>query len=621
MERNNPVKVLKRVFGSGRMQYLCIFFSIILGISVYDKIQNRIDLTSFKFLGFEFSAAEIFGDEIASIFATISTILLVFSLLTLIPTALVTIGLWLIRGGSTKGAEASKKACVGLNLLKIYGLWQTLLKGIVEALILVLGLLLVFAGAEFGIDKDIVIGIIIAFILLVSYFGLYTKYYLSFTFMLFRISYTLRTGINHLQKERYVIGMNWFLAISGIVISVSSGIIGIILAVLDALCLIFVNQLYAEAVREMDYGKDEEIKEYTRRLFNEPEMEETLIAFGYSKREVDGAYNMKPDIKTLISLFFGSTISPLADEIDITDGYTPSADTIIEEKQNCDTEQKHSAYIPEKSKCLSLFSYDINSADERYFLLGEESYEAIDNEQVTISRTQIYKDSISDQKLLRLQCFNNSPIAISRLKISVKLYDIKERFITNAEFDIELKEIANHGEHMCEQFGMVLPDNTASGSITVIYIEYSDGLYKHTSGHEYSFATNEIKEERKAKDLEQVTREKDKIEEEHQKKQEIYNETVGAYHELCKRIDSIPNYHKGLFNYSNIYRKAEKVLTLSIERLKSILPYKNCDSVIDECSQTLHMISFEANTRADQIKRKLIIQLIIVAIVAFLIFI
>jgi len=496
-KKHSPAQAVKEILSSGKLTFICIIFSIAAAAAIGDAFANRIDLTQFEIFGFTIDLGKTLGSEIASTLETISDILFAITLIGILPTILTAVAFWLVKSGSGEGDKCTKTALLGFNFFKIKFFFE-----VVKAILMlcIIGIIGIFAVVGLmGAGSGLLIAVV-ALILVLGYYYILLKYNTNFLVMLMGASNTLRTNVNMVTKSGMVITFNYIGAVWLIITSLGGGVWGFGAGICNALCIIFVNRLFANYDELFGYAKTEETKATMERIANDPALEKTALALGIPRK-----YAADPQrtsiINTMKTLMFGMSVAYIDDKTP----YTPKAAT--QPVQNAapqtsgpsvakaaPTVQKTYTRAPDitdelTARYLALFSADEAIADNRYHICGERAY-AKNQDPVSLSWAQVVVDSVSEKKILRLAFTNNAPVAIKEIKFTV-IPKTNESSALGIFKDISLSFDAGTNDVFGAENGLILPDNTTCGSIKVTFVEFTDGMFRDKEGGEVFFSTNE----------------------------------------------------------------------------------------------------------------------------------
>lgn len=497
-KKGSPIATIKGIFGSSKILFICIVYTIAVIGNVVQKFEDRIDFEGMEFFGIKLS--EVIGAELVGMLQTVSNVLFTISLISLMPMVLMAVGYWLIKKGAGEGNGNTRCALVALDFFKYNLLYQAFMKISLAFGALVLGLfgaVSLFSAGSAGIGLLVLVAVVLVDLVLLLLF----RYYTNFTSMLVGVSNTLRTGVNLVTRSRMVMTFNIISAIWIILTSLGNGIIAILAAVADALCLIFINRCFNDYENECGYADKDENAAVMERIKTDPALARTASALGITQITPEQAADgVKPTLsfKGIANLLFGLSIAPI-DEVDLS---SPAYDDRSGENRPSGSQVGGSAYTtPAKPngpvreaeyRVLSLFDNDVEQLDRRYSLLGSTSFGSAAACPVMLKSAAVVKDQVSEKSILRLAFNNASVCAIKKVCL-----DIVPK--TNADAPICIyKNVAltfdtpaASGEDFGACFGVILPDDATCGSVKITYVEFDDGLYWDKQSAENDFVTDE----------------------------------------------------------------------------------------------------------------------------------
>jgi len=498
-KKHSPAQAVKQILSSGKLTFICIIFSIAAIAAIGDVIENRIDFSDFEIFGFSIDLGKWIGYEAFEMLTTISDILFVFAIIGILPTILSAVAFWLVKVGSAAGDKCTKTALLGLNFFKIKFFYE-----VVTAILMlcIVGIIGIFAVVGLMGSGSGLLVAVVGLALVLGYYYILLKYNTNFLVMLMGASNTLRTNINMVTKSGMVIVFNYIAAVWLILTSFGGGIWGFIVGICDALCIIFVNRLFANYDSLYGYAKKEETKVTMERVANDPALERTAVALGIPRKYSKNPAEQKPSIMTALKkTIFGMQVAYIDDETP----YTPTINTYAQPAQNTASQtatQSSAAPAAPKTytraaditdeltaRYLALFSADEALADSRYQVCGERAF-AKGTEPVTLAWAQVIVDGVSEKKILRTAFVNNAPVAVKEIKFTV-IPKTNESSSLGIFKNVTLSCNAGTTDVFGAEFGLILPDNTTCGSIKVTYVEFADGMFRDKEGGEVFFSTEE----------------------------------------------------------------------------------------------------------------------------------
>ena len=493
-KKGSPIAAIKGIFGSSKILFICIVYTISVIGNIAQKFEDRIDFEGMSIFGF--SLSELLGAELVGMLQTVANALFVISLISLLPMVLITVGYWLIRKGAGEGNGNTRCALIALDFFKYNLLYQACMKAILMFLVGVLGIFGAYLGFSSG-SAGIGLLVIIAAAVVIGVLVLMFKYYTGFISMLLGVSNTLRTGINLVTRSKIVFVFNVLSAVWMVLTALGGGFFSIVAAVAGALCLIFINRCFMDFEQTYGYADADETTAVVKRIRTEPALAKTADALGIVQvtPEEDAAGVKKPmSFMGIVKLFFGLSIAPIDEaelseevvctDVNDTDRYTPS-------------KQKQTFHTPGAlkeigSKVLPLFDSDISVIDARYEALGSTELDKAIGCPVTIGCAAVLKDSVSEKKILRLKLENTSVCAVKKIivEITTENNDAGSRhIIKNVALSFESAIVS--GGVFGASFGTVLPDDATCGSVKITCVEFDDGLCWDKNSAAVQFFTDE----------------------------------------------------------------------------------------------------------------------------------
>ena len=137
-KKGSPIATIKGIFGSSKILFICIVYTIAVIGNVVQKFEDRIDFEGMEFFGI--SLSEIVGPELVGMLQTVSNVLFAISLISLMPMVLMAVGYWLIKKGAGEGNGNTRCALIALDFFKYNLLYQAFMKISLAFGALVLGL-------------------------------------------------------------------------------------------------------------------------------------------------------------------------------------------------------------------------------------------------------------------------------------------------------------------------------------------------------------------------------------------------------------------------------------------------------------------------------------------------
>ena len=492
-KKGSPIATIKGIFGSSKILFICIVYTIAVIGNVVQKFEDRIDFEGMEFFGI--SLSEIVGPELVGMLQTVSNVLFAISLISLMPMVLMAVGYWLIKKGAGEGNGNTRCALLALDFFKYNLLYQAFMKISLAFGALVLGLfgaISLFSAGNAGIGLVVLLAVVLADAVLLLLF----RYYTNFTSMLVGVSNTLRTGVNLVTRSRMVMIFNIISAIWIILTSLGNGIIAILAAVADALCIIFINRCFNDYENACGYADKDENAEIMERIKTDPALERTASALGITQITPEQAADgVKPSLsfKGVANLLFGLSIAPI-DETDLTSDF----DGQSRNDRSAGAQNGSSSYTApakpngpvKEAECrvLPLFDNDVEQLDRRYSLLGSTAFGSAATCPVMLKSATVVKDQVSEKSILRLAFNNASVCAIKKVCLDIvpkTNIDAPICIYKNAALTFDTP--AASGEDFGACFGVILPDNATCGSVRITFVEFDDGLYwdKQIEGEDF----------------------------------------------------------------------------------------------------------------------------------------
>ena len=511
-KKSSPIAAIKGILGSNRLLFICIVYTVAALGNVIKAFRDRIDFEGMQFFGI--SLSDLLGAELVDMLQAVANVLFVISLISLLPKILTAVGYWMIRMGASKGNGGTKTALIGLDFFKYTLLYQAFLK-----VSLVFGAtLLGLVGAAISFSNNAAgIGIVIVVVALIvdAVLMLMFKYYTDYTAMLVGVSNTLRTGVNVVVRSRLVIVINVLSAVCILFSSFGKGVVALLAAAAEALCLIFINLCFSDFDKACGYASKEENAAIMERIKTDPALAKTAEALGIAQiTPEEVAQGVKPRLsgKGLAKMFFGLSIAP----VDTMEGMDYAASDPQSSPAYTATPYaaptKPVQYGPAKEQAyrlLSLFSGDDTVLDARYANLGETVLTDPSSCPVALKGTRVVLDQVSEKKILRLTLRNRSVCAVKKVCLNIIPKTATEAPLCLFK-DVTLcfDTAVAAGTDFGAEFGVILPDDTACGSMRITCVEFDDGLYWDKQCEELCFLTDEKRayDEALAKRLEEQKR-------------------------------------------------------------------------------------------------------------------
>ena len=295
-QNSNVLSAWIKVFRSKKFLFLAIVFSISAFLMVFNKIQNRVDLTIFTILGFKINLAEWLPKEIIAILKMVNNVILVLSLIPTIPHLLIAVGFWVIKANTKSDLRSVRRINVGLNLIKFYFFIQNAIYKTILALYLILVVLVIPSFDILQSAGDVVMTIyavicVVGFLILL----VNASYYKGFLSLLNATTLSLRSGENFVYKNKGVFFAHWVLAIWGILTSLGDGLLGSAAAICFAMCYIIINRCFAAYYKQCGAYNALKWILLPRKLRRDKEYRDVALLIGYrvKRRKPDGHLRKK----------------------------------------------------------------------------------------------------------------------------------------------------------------------------------------------------------------------------------------------------------------------------------------------------------------------------------------
>ncbi len=521
----SPRQTLRQIFGSGKIMFVCIIFSIAALSLLIHKINNSPDFTTFTIFGFEIDLLSLLGEELGNILKIANKVILIFGIISIAPQILTAVAFWLIKLGAGNDSASTKKALIGLNLFKI----PMLFHGLSYVLALMGAILLGMFAMMLCFDQISTQAGLIALVVVViiaSVISMFYKYYLDFYAMIVGVSLTLKTGKNMLSKSSFVITMNWIIAIYGILSCFGDGFWGIVAGICESLCLIFITNCFTGYTNVHGSLTKEEFTQSIKEYVVNPELAQSASILGINQAPelADDKNFLQKSNGTfgLLKLYFSLAVIPEDGEMPAySPKPAPAAAANTAASYHSPVQARPASYnnsetsaskpktnyqatrttipqtIPENFKIiashvLKLFSDDIEQIDSRYSVLGKKAFRKEISCPVTPVSAQVLLDSISEKKILRISLQNRSASTVKAIKLEL-IPKSNSASVLGIIKDTSLVLENALAPQSCAfaEYGIVLPDETTNGTFKITYVEFEDGLFWDKTSEELVFSTNE----------------------------------------------------------------------------------------------------------------------------------
>ena len=500
MNKFSPAATLKRIFGSGKITFLCVMFTLAALAAFGEVVNSHMSFDTVEFLGMEFQLGEFIGYEGVELLNLIADAIFVIGIIGLLPKVAVTVALWMIKNGAQESAKGTKNALIGLNIIKINYLYQAIVQALGMIAVGAVGIFVLYLTYALTANTTIVFIELILLALVLGYFYFLYKYYTNFTTMLIGCTQTLRTNANLVVKSSMVIVLNYIIAIFLIISSFGNGVWALVAGVCDALCIIFVNRCFGSYAEFCGYAQPAESKAFMEQLQNDPALERTALALGVGRAYATDPLEQKPPaLQYFKNMMFGLTVA----YVDDPTPYTPStaaagqpADCAQAEQASAPAKNKPARYQraadltdPLPVRYLSLFAEDLQTVDGRYELLGSCAIPP-QKSLVEPCGIQLLLDGVSEKKILRVELENRSPETVKQIRFKV-IPKTNESSSLGVCADVTLPiEIAS-GARGGAAYGLILPDETTCGTVAVTFVDFADGMFRDKEGEAHRFSSQE----------------------------------------------------------------------------------------------------------------------------------
>lgn len=503
MNKFSPAATLKRIFGSGKITFLCVMFTIAALAAFGEVVNSHMSFDTVEIFGMEFQLGEFIGYEGVELLNLIADAIFIIGIIGLLPKVAVTVALWMIKSGAQEGVKSTKNALIGLNIIKINYLYQAIMQAMGMIAVGAVGIFILYLTYALTANGTVVFVELIILALVLGYFWFLYKYYTNFLAMLIGCTQTLRTNANMVVKSGLVIVLNYIIAVCliiGSITSIGDGIFVVAAGICDALCIIFVNRCFGSYGEFRGYAQPAESKAFMEQLQNDPALERTALALGVGRAYATDPLEQKPPaLQYFKNMMFGLTVA----YVDDPTPYTPSAPATGQPAGKAQSEQESAPATnkparyqraadltdPLPIRYLSLFAEDLQTVDSRYELLGSCEI-APQKSLVEPCGIQLLLDGVSEKKILRVAFENRSPETVKeiRFKVIPKTNESSSLGVcANVTLPIELESGARGGA----AYGLILPDATTCGTVSVTFVDFADGMFRDKEGEANRFSSQE----------------------------------------------------------------------------------------------------------------------------------
>ena len=295
-QNSNVISAWIKIFRSKKFLFLTVVFSISALLFIFDKFQNRTDMTCFTILGYEIDLAEWLPEEIIIIMEMVNKVAFVLATVPVIPRLLTAAGCWVIMANRKTDPRSVRRINLGLNLIKVnYFIQNATYKTKLAFYILLVTLIVPLFGVLQG-GGDVVMTIYVV-ICLVGFAVLVViaSYYKGFLSLLNATTISLRSGENFVYKNKGVFFAHWVLAIWGILTSLGDGLLGSVTAICFASCYIIINRCFASFYKQCGSFNTLQWVLLPRKLKRDKEYRDVALLVGYKvrRRKPDGPLKKK----------------------------------------------------------------------------------------------------------------------------------------------------------------------------------------------------------------------------------------------------------------------------------------------------------------------------------------
>ncbi len=425
MEQNikTPKQLLKEYFCKTGILLIGIFLSVslICGIIAAFKVNNPLE----RLLNVASLLKIDVPESLTKASNMITTGLIISKIIPLLPLMMLTLGTWLIYA---EGKGKLQREGLGAIIIWRYMFVKLVLAALVVLVFLVLFIILL----TMGVGAALVIIGLITLIFVAGFEFAVGLYYWKFADIFKKMSMTCKgSGKNYIYVYKYVIILNWILAISGFFNF--SSFWAFLSAALNSVMIIIITVLMNRYTKEVAL------------LDNDAYPDEVA-----SKPNAVGVASKSNTIRTANNV------------------------------------NRNMAFTELSPKLLTLFN---DAIDEECFTLdGENVFDDSINSKIPIrlALANIYIDSISGRKLLQLEIKRNVKIGVASIELDLSLSSNNGPvgIIKNLEYKVENDSVA--------KFGLVIPDEVTNGTIKIKKIIFEDELYWNKECEDYSFYTSEF---------------------------------------------------------------------------------------------------------------------------------
>lgn len=470
---SKPVETIKRIVSSKKFLCIVIFlsvqclFALISAFKVSTGLDDIVKLIE-QILATDLSMLEE-GVQV------LDKIMKVASLIGVLPLALICCGFWFIFVGAKKN---KKYMSIGVLLLKIYAIWN-----VVTFALTALGSLIGFIALLVILSKInsalLAIGFFVL-VFIVAYFLIIYLYLYKLIRMIYGIEDTIKTGKNLLYVFTFSIVWFWINGIISILGSFTGGFLEIVENIFGGLVSIFLALMFSEYKRENGLPDLNEINEINKSRRNK----------GFVLQVENGYVSEFPEA-TFHALKNDNGFNKAQENTVIHNQFTQSNQQIPNTVQKAINTSLHGAQdiqinneslqIPAdindelSTRVLEIFTHG-EMIDARYTCIGERNIIEETKCPIKVCKMQLYKDSISEKKVLRIVCDNISNVNIIGLAIKViphGNYNNKLGIINKAIYKFAPVE---NGKTFLGEFGLPLPEDTTNGEIIICSIDFFDGF-------------------------------------------------------------------------------------------------------------------------------------------------
>ena len=430
-----PREKISQILSSKKILFIAIFISVSLGFAIIStfnsssSLLNTISQISGYLPGDEEQIIQRYADAI-------QTVMKVFKIVGLLPLIFETICIWMLYAlgkGKTNSPRGFKFFRIYFAANAIYNLFLGLALDIVGLIALIK------IGSTVGI-------IILSSVLIIStVFFLKSLFYQYMYMMMVGVQNSYFSNTNKVRVYMFIIIMLWIMGISSI-LSFGGGFFNWFASVMIGLVYIFVAVMFNDYKHTI--GSSTENTNFWKMLFGP-----------------------KNSVKEEGIQIVTSSQRSSSQKVMPTPAYQKAVEEMPHQSQELDLD------------LLPLFE---NGVSNRFVIIGQKEYDNVSsNCPIRLTYANVYKDSISEQKILQLGMASNIEVAVAEIELSVYLRD-------NANHELGfVKKSYNLKDGDIAQLGLILTIATTNGIIKIDKVKLSDGLFWNKESASYLFYTKE----------------------------------------------------------------------------------------------------------------------------------